>query len=76
MSSPYLKLSLPKSISSTNNDNDTFSKDLLRQFDKKRSRLHFELGFASQVRFYNKIFFFSYGSWRKSNYSNLTPHYY
>lgn len=42
------KLSLPKSLISTN-DNDTFSKDLLRQFDKKRSRLHFELGFASQV---------------------------
>lgn len=59
MTSNYLKLSLPKSISSTNNDNDTFSKDLLRQFDKKRSRLHFELGFASQVRFITKkkIFF-------------------
>lgn len=42
------KLSLPKSIIS-NNDNDTFSQDLLRQFDKKRSRLHFELGFTSQV---------------------------
>lgn len=28
---------------------DTFSRDLLRQFDKKRSRLHFELGLLSEV---------------------------
>lgn len=42
------KLSLPKSLTSST-DSDAFSKDLLRQFDKKRSRLHFELGFASQV---------------------------
>ncbi|CAO3608030.1 unnamed protein product [Mucor fragilis] len=41
------KLSLPKSLTSST-DNDAFSKDLLRQFDKKRSRLHYELGFASQ----------------------------
>ncbi|CAO0800463.1 unnamed protein product [Mucor circinelloides] len=41
------KLSLPKSLTSST-DSDAFSKDLLRQFDKKRSRLHFELGFASQ----------------------------
>jgi hypothetical protein len=51
------KLSLPKSLISTN-DNDTFSKDLLRQFDKKRSRLHFELGFASQV---GLLFYYSGG---------------
>jgi hypothetical protein len=32
-------LSLPSEI-----EHDTFSTDLLRQFDKKRSKLHFELG--------------------------------
>ncbi|KAG1113812.1 hypothetical protein G6F42_014358 [Rhizopus arrhizus] len=42
------KLSLPKSLTSST-DSDAFSTDLLRQFDKKRSRLHFELGFASQA---------------------------
>jgi hypothetical protein len=46
MTANISKLSLPRSIS---NDNDTFSQDLLRQFDKKRSRLHFELGLTSQV---------------------------
>ncbi|KAI7899957.1 uncharacterized protein BX663DRAFT_519111 [Cokeromyces recurvatus] len=39
---------LPKNIVSNNADNDSFSRDLLRQFDKRRSRLHFELGFISQ----------------------------
>jgi hypothetical protein len=32
-------LSLPSEI-----EHDTFSTDLLRQFDKRRSKLHFELG--------------------------------
>ena len=67
----HLKLSLPKSITlASNSENDTFSRDLLRQFDKKRSRLHYELGFASQVKWKKK--FMTKGSWRKSNYSNLT----
>ncbi|KAI9272460.1 hypothetical protein BY458DRAFT_508858 [Sporodiniella umbellata] len=39
-------LSLPKGISLENDD--TFSKDLLSQFDKRRSRLHFELGLLSE----------------------------
>ncbi|GAA5807130.1 hypothetical protein MFLAVUS_000481 [Mucor flavus] len=39
------KLSLPRELTT---EDDTFSKDLLRQFDKRRSRLHFELGFTSQ----------------------------
>ncbi|KAG2200656.1 hypothetical protein INT47_005812 [Mucor saturninus] len=38
------KLSLPGNLT----QDDTFSQDLLRQFDKRRSRLHFELGFTSQ----------------------------
>ncbi|CAO3648271.1 unnamed protein product [Mucor hiemalis] len=44
----HIRLSLPKGISTSTVENDTFSRDLLRQFDKKRSRLHYELGFASQ----------------------------
>lgn len=44
----HIRLSLPKGISTSTIENDTFSRDLLRQFDKKRSRLHFELGFTSQ----------------------------
>jgi hypothetical protein len=54
MTTTLHKLSLPRNIISSANEeeeeNDTFSRDLLRQFDKKRSRLHFELGFTSQVR--------------------------
>lgn len=42
------KLSLPTSI---NTSDDSFSRDLIRQFDKRRSRLHFELGLTSQVNF-------------------------
>ncbi|CAO3681909.1 unnamed protein product [Rhizopus stolonifer] len=38
-------LSLPKDISL---EDDTFSKDLLKQFDKRQSRLHFELGLLSE----------------------------
>jgi hypothetical protein len=60
MTANISRLSLPKSIIS-NNDN-TFSQDLLRQFDKKRSRLHFELGFTSQVSFFKYI-----KAWSKSN---------
>lgn len=45
------KLSLPRNISINDEEDDTFSTDLLRQFDKKRSRLHFELGFTSQVKY-------------------------
>lgn len=40
-------LSLPKNISLQ--EDDSFSRDLLRQFDKRRSRLHFELGLLSEV---------------------------
>ncbi|CEP16920.1 hypothetical protein [Parasitella parasitica] len=47
MTTNLRKLSLPKGLLSSLDD-DTFSKDLLRQFDKKRSKLHFELGFVSQ----------------------------
>ncbi|KAI8878230.1 hypothetical protein K501DRAFT_287974 [Backusella circina FSU 941] len=36
-------LSLPSEI-----ENDSFSTDLLRQFDKRRSKLHFELGLLEQ----------------------------
>ena len=50
MTTSLHKLSLPSSITSTNESETAFSRDLLRQFDKKRSQLHFELGFASQVR--------------------------
>ncbi|KAI8346194.1 hypothetical protein BD560DRAFT_411465 [Blakeslea trispora] len=49
MTTSLHKLSLPSSITSDVDDSETaFSRDLLRQFDKKRSQLHFELGFASQ----------------------------
>ncbi|KAI9470876.1 MAG: hypothetical protein EXX96DRAFT_586045 [Benjaminiella poitrasii] len=48
MTTSLQKLTLPKSIVSSNEDDDSFSRDLLRQFDKRRSRLHFELGFTSQ----------------------------
>lgn len=49
------KLPLPGNLT----QDDTFSQDLLRQFDKRRSRLHFELGFTSQVKERKKnIFFF------------------
>ncbi|OBZ89645.1 hypothetical protein A0J61_02303 [Choanephora cucurbitarum] len=48
MTTSLHKLSLPSSITSTNESETAFSRDLLRQFDKKRSQLHFELGFASQ----------------------------
>lgn len=40
------KLSLPRDLTL---EDDTFSKDLLRQFDKRRSRLHYELGFTTEV---------------------------
>ncbi|KAI8364328.1 hypothetical protein EDC96DRAFT_511340 [Choanephora cucurbitarum] len=48
MTTSLHKLSLPSSITSTNESETAFSRDLLRQFDKKRSQLHFELGFTSQ----------------------------
>lgn len=50
------KLSLPRSITVNNtgkeddDDDYSFTRDLLYQFDKRRSRLHYELGFSSKVK--------------------------